>query len=350
MLKKKLGSLNKIINEFKDKDVCIVHHTDADGVSAASVFCRTLPKYILHHQKNEIKMTEETITFFQENNIKYGIIVDLNIDSDEKMFRRLEKICEKIIIVDHHIMNVDLSSEKTIHFNPLKEGFKESEKYPASKYAFDLFGLKEDDFVSWKVCVGLFGDKALEYWKSFWKKVSEIWNISVEDLKNISLTFDFSKAVSWQIFNKVRDIYISSEKPEEYLNNIYKIDILKKMKIKYEKLRNKSVKSAKYFKEFIILFLNECPELKSLLANEISEKYPNKTVIVLAKDKNDPYLFRVSFRRQDKKRSMKELTQFMEKNLESFEGGGHIPAAGGKFLEKDMNKFIKFLKEFHGND
>lgn len=339
--------LKKLIEEFKNNKVCIIHHTDADGVSAASVFCRVLNNYILHHQKNEIKITEETINFFRKTGVRYAVIVDLNVDANEEMFRRLEEICEKIIVLDHHIMNVDLSSERTVHLNPLKEGFKESEKYPASKYAFDLLSLKENDPVAWKVSVGLFGDKALEYWKDFWKKVSKIWDLSIQDLKNISLTFDFSKAVSWDLFNKIRDIYISSQKPEEYLNKVYQIDNLEKIQKKYEALRMKALENASCFDEFIVLFLEEYPELKSLLANEVSEEYPDKTVVVLARDKNNPRLFRVSFRRQDRKCSMKKLTQFMQKNLKSFEGGGHIPAAGGKFLEKEMEKFMKYLKSFH---
>ena len=339
--------LNDLIEDLKKQKVCIIHHTDADGVSAASVFCRVFNNYILHHQKNEIKITEETISFFRKTGLKYAVIVDLNVDAEEKTFRQLEKLCEKVIVLDHHIMNVDLSSEKTMHLNPLKEGFKEAEKYPASKYAFDILGFKENDPVAWKVAVGLFGDKALRYWKGFWEKVSKIWNLSIEDLKKISLTFDFSKAVSWDLFNKVRDIYISSKSPEDYLSKAYQIEELEKVKRKYTALRKKALENAKLFNEFIVLFLEDCPELKSLLANEVSERYSDKTVVVLTRDKDNPALLRISLRRQDRKYSMKELTRFMQRNLESFEGGGHIPAAGGKFLEKEMGKFMECLKIFH---
>jgi single-stranded DNA-specific DHH superfamily exonuclease len=48
-------------------------------------------------------------------------------------------------------------------------------------------------------------------------------------------------------------------------------------------------------------------------------------------------------RRQDKKEDLGKLIKSLVEGLEEGSGGGHVPAAGGHFLFKDIDKFRERL-------
>jgi single-stranded DNA-specific DHH superfamily exonuclease len=72
----------------------------------------------------------------------------------------------------------------------------------------------------------------------------------------------------------------------------------------------------------------------------LSRKYPHKTVITISRNRKRVY---VSARRQDWKVPVNDLLVRVLKPLRGSQGGGHVPAAGGQFLRKDLKLFKKRL-------
>ena len=140
----------------------------------------------------------------------------------------------------------------------------------------------------------------------------------------------------------------AKEKPP----NIKKSDFYK-----YKKLMEKEIKKAiNEFKhkaeiynslDLIFYQIKSKFYIKSIVANTLSKMYPNKTIIIIL-DRGGKELF-LSARRQDYRIAVNDLLESAIKGLKNANAGGHIPAAGGKILRKDLKKFkeniIKILEE-----
>ena len=92
-----------------------------------------------------------------------------------------------------------------------------------------------------------------------------------------------------------------------------------------------------YFWEFETKF-----HIKPIVSTILSFKNPDKTFIFIS-SRDEGYS--ISARRQDKKVDLPKLLKKLLKGFEDSSSGGHIPAAGGYFLKKDLPEFRKRLEE-----
>jgi c-di-AMP phosphodiesterase-like protein len=66
--------------------------------------------------------------------------------------------------------------------------------------------------------------------------------------------------------------------------------------------------------------------------------------VILIRPVNEKF-FGVSMRRQNNGEDMDKLMKNVLRGLEKSGGGGHIPAAGGHFLKKDLKTVKERLKQ-----
>ena len=80
--------------------------------------------------------------------------------------------------------------------------------------------------------------------------------------------------------------------------------------------------------------------VKSIVASILSGTEANKTFVIIEAQNN---LYKLSIRRQDKRVNCDEFLKKLLKGLEGTDGGGHVPAAGGHFMKKDLSEFRRRL-------
>jgi single-stranded DNA-specific DHH superfamily exonuclease len=96
-------------------------------------------------------------------------------------------------------------------------------------------------------------------------------------------------------------------------------------------------------KELIYFEIRPQHSIKSALINKISEKFPNKT-IVLVQDFGEEHVY-FSARRQDFKVKVNDLLEKSIFGIPDSTAGGHIPAAAGKIPREYLKEFKKKLIE-----
>jgi nanoRNase/pAp phosphatase (c-di-AMP/oligoRNAs hydrolase) len=82
--------------------------------------------------------------------------------------------------------------------------------------------------------------------------------------------------------------------------------------------------------------------IKSLVANYISLKYFDKTILIL---EDNGRICNVSGRRQDRGDDMNKLLKKLIEGFENASAGGHIPASGGYFPVEYKEEFIRRAKK-----
>jgi len=110
--------IKEFINTFKDKtknkDILVISHFDADGITSAAIFGRCLKKL---DKKFSFKIIKSLEKEFIESLPKSRILVFLDLASAS--LRELSDLKNEIFIIDHHQINKKFPLPENIHiFNP----------------------------------------------------------------------------------------------------------------------------------------------------------------------------------------------------------------------------------------
>ena len=354
MLSKKARELLlKRLQDFvKEKSkVLILFHSDADGLCSALLtfhvlkkFCKKIIAEPLTQEKRGLNLKK--IKKFKAERI---IILDWNIDQSAKDVKELEKEY-KILIIDHHKIYADLNSENTIFIKSQYFSTLDGSKYPTAKLCYDLFSNFVDiEKYSWLALVGLKGDNAISHWKNFVEVVMKKFKISKKWLEEFEELISSVEAYNKKLMKKLFEVLKKEERPQKNLKKIKFYKLKEKMEKEIKKFIKEFSKRAEIYEKLNLIFYKIKSKfyIKSIISNKLSKKFPNKTIILIL-DKGKKELF-ISARRQDYKVAVNDLLELATKDLKNANAGGHIPAAGGKILRKDLKKFkqniIRILEE-----
>lgn len=347
-------SFNDFIRNISNNDkVGILHHTDPDGISSAVIMNK-----IVHESRNksidvqinqkpyELNITEKTLSVLKKNKVNKFIIVDLSVDQySKKTLNKITKFAE-ILIIDHHKLYKNLNTDSIVHIKPqlFCKGILAGQ-YNTSKLVFDLgsglFDLKRYD---WLAALGIIGDQTNDTWKSFLKSVYKrnklVFHNDVSKTR-IGRVTDIVYLTEVYDVNKVSKCYHILNQAENYK------DVLKSDLKEYQK---KVVQEINYWKKNVIKYAEIFPNqeivfdyikpryhIRSVICSILSNKYPDKTVIIAQDTKND--FIHLSVRRKDHKIAVNELLEKILKNFTGAAGGGHVHAAGGVIRKQDLYKF-----------
>ena len=343
-----VNKLNEFLTQMKKEHVAVIYHPDADGVCSAALFAKLFRsekiKYFLLNQKDEVAITEDTINTLKKNNIRYVIILDMSVDSDPTSYSELERAVRKVLIADHHVLKKDLSSSKTIHLN-VGMVDENPESYPTSKFVYDILTEvhKNVERYGWIAAIGIIGDSSKKRWNEFLTEVCRKHKITLDILEEAALSIELCKALSYSTLELCLKNMTRSENTDEFLNSLPAE--IRQLKKEFHSALNRALKNREEYEQLVFVELDSKYNLKSLMANTLSFDYfPNKTVVVIwPHNKN----LHVSLRRQDGKISMDLLVRKVVEFLKTGNGGGHIPAAGGKFPLSVANKLKKAFLSIH---
>lgn len=340
---KQIKSIEKFIEGVSGKAL-IVHHNDVDGVCSAYLTREWLEErfeeveavsslpgkpFLVPRLYKRVVRKNPDIVFF----------VDMAVDQDPEPIESLSKK-KKVVIIDHHLVNKDMNSDRIIHINHHLEGFK---KYtPASKMCYDLFKGKD-----WVAAVGVIADSGAKQWYKFIRNVNQKYGTSGSD-------FESSLGIIGNIINSLRikgvkkwnhlalKVLDDADGPFDVIDK--KTSSAKKAWGIYEKTNRKIRKIVNGFpkKADVHGSVAFYPVKKGFyggtVATIIAKENPHMTIIMVQKEPSSDTLF-LNLRRADKEVDVSELVQEATRGLEQASGGGHVAAAGGTLKKKDYQKF-----------
>ncbi len=334
---------------LEDK-IAILHHTDADGITAGLITKKSIKKITgitvdihFHQKQGKITITKETLDYITENNINKLIIVDMAIDQDPKSVKQLEKHA-KLLLIDHHEKTHDINSKNTTMIKAEDLLDIPSARYPASKMCYDLFSdITDIKDIAWLAAVGIYGDYAQSQWPDFLKKTG----ISKDKLEQIEELIFYSGSIKGidglgESFNIIGNAKTTDEILKSKLTE-YRDTVITEL----NKYMDAHKKDAQFHDNLIIYEIAPTHRIKSRLINILSQKYyPTKTIVLIQTEGSTAY---ISARRNDSKLSMNSMLKHALIGIPNSQGGGHIPAAGGYLPKKHIEKFrqqvISYCKE-----
>jgi len=321
----------------KEDNIAIISHTDLDGVASAILLEEILKTKGLLESIKLKKFIDYKKRIFQlilhelkEKKISSVFITDMNpenVDSEGfEAFR--EKF--RVFSIDHHPVG-ELKDKKGM--------IKAETEYCSAFICYEL-GKGILDSEKWK-------------WLANAAAVSDMCHKNPEVLKFIQE--DYPEVNRQNIFEfppgKVSSIINSALIYFDDVKEVY--DLIKDKKIreleKYDREVRKEIgkwvrryeKEAEFYpeKNLHFYYFNPDFDIKSTLATIISNKKKDAVFVFVSDVKEEPEFVSVSARNQDCREDMNKLMKKGIEGLKNATAGGHVPAAGGRFLKKDLKKF-----------
>lgn len=325
------------ISRLNEKDkIALISHTDLDGLAAAKVTNNVINADLIKFV-NYGDLNLDLVNELKKSKIKKIIFTDLFF-KEHSLVKEMEKFAE-ILIIDHHTLEFDLNSERTCFLN--------AEGFCATYLCYYLFSkIQNMEKYDWLVACASIADycyRKNQLWLekvyskygdsfiiegNFVRKNGKIWDSQYK----LSLFLIYHDDMLDQAFPKIGENLSSVDDLDKYSKKILEeIDSsLKKFESDKTEIRDG------FFWE-----VNPKYHIKSILINDVSSRYFNKTIIIAVKT---PKVYSISARRQDGKVNTHELLITLVKGFENSNAGGHFKSAGGYIPLKDAEEFKKRLK------
>ncbi|MDP3881734.1 MAG: DHH family phosphoesterase [Nanoarchaeota archaeon] len=317
------------------RKIALISHTDLDGIACAKIMNEVVNADFLIFV-NYSDINGDLIEELKKKEVTKVIFTDLNINRAD-LVKKIEDFAE-ILIIDHHIFEVDFNSDKTIFLNTTGKGFS------AGYVCYYLLSqIKDIDKYDWLIACSSLADWCYKENSSWMREVygrySEEFN--AEDPRrgkfwdaaySISLALIYFEGKEKEIYEMLTDKLEDVDKLKTFAQKV-KGDIKKCIEDFKEK---KEIFNERYFFEFKSQF-----SIKSLAINEISTEHPDKTIFVIECNENN---CAVSARRQDGNENLPELLNKLVDGFENSDAGGHFKAAGANFPKEYYAEFKRRIK------
>ncbi len=339
-----IKKLKKSLDNIKGKEkVSIIYHSDADGISGASIVNYALRKMGKNIVANEyfsygaLDRGEALIKRGKKKKIQHVIFVDLNMDSEPSDFEKL-KFLKSILLIDHH-KNSHMKKRNVIIIKADEFSKIPPNEYPASKLSYDLFSkiidIKE---IGWKVIIGIYGDCADKRWKKFTNEEIKRGRYSLKDVLEIKKVVDSVEAIAPRKVNVVLKDLIRISRPEDFDFKKYLL-IKNKFEKEIKKVEKDTIKNIeKHGDLWIMEMKTKYSGLKSHVINRLVRKYPKKVLIIVAKNNGE---VKISARCREGY-NVRDLLKEAVEGL-NVRTGGHIPAAGANMARRNYRKYKRNL-------
>ena len=320
----------------KEDKVGIITHLDLDGFSSAIFLeeilnSKGIKVELIFFVGYKLGMFEKILPAFKKSNVTKVFLTDMYADgTDSEGFEKLKQFAD-LFVIDHHPV-INKEAKNTI----------KTQGADCSAYAIFDLGKEIIDEKKWKMLlyatmIAEMSYKSPENMEFIRKDYPDVHEDNIIDTPPGKLAKIINGAL----------IYFSSLKKD--LKEIY--DLIKKQDFEKLKDYNKEVeeeiqfyldkikKEAEYYpeKDLYFYYFNPKFNITSVVGTLFSNKHKDSSLIVVSDI--DDKMMKVSARNQNKKQDMGALLKKGIQGLKEAVGGGHIPAAGGSFLKKDLNKF-----------
>lgn len=330
------------IEDLNEEDrIALISHTDLDGITAARVTNEVLDADIVKFVNYE-ELALPLVDELQAAGVTKIIFTDLFIGRSEFLFA-LERFAH-ILIIDHHLSQKDWNSQRTVFL-------KSEDGYCAGYICYRLFSqIQSLESFDWLVACACIADychiKTADWLSQIYLKYNDrfeqqglyvrtdgpVWGLQEtlslaiiyhKDRKHGLNTVFSSIGKSYGVIGELRDHALEVKHEIERLLSLY------------------AKERISFHGGYLFLFTPRFP-CGSMISTIVSAQEIDKIIITARPDFELDY-YHVSVRRQDKKQSMNDFLKKLLVGLDDSDCGGHVPAAGGHFLKKDLGEFKKRL-------
>lgn len=316
-----------------DGKLALVSHTDLDGIASAKVANSVLQADMLEFLDYE-DINDNLVNKLKKNKVKIAVFTDISIDN-VKIIKKIEKFA-RVLIIDHHKINEDFNSDKTVFLN--------AQGFCAAYICYYLFSkIQNLDRYDWLVACASVADWQYilnkDWMNSIYVKYRDNFIGTIEGVKeskrlypagyNISLALIYFQLDFKKVFDKIGDSFGDIGDLEKYSSIVLKEIEKYDKKFEDEKIEIKGG----FFWELKPRF-----RIKVILINQISSKYLDKTIVFASIHGGN---CSISARRQDGK---VDVAAFCKRLVGDFGwAGGHAKAAGANFPAEYFEEFKKRL-------
>jgi single-stranded DNA-specific DHH superfamily exonuclease len=320
------------LNQISIKDsVAIIQHDDLDGYASGILFSEFCKK-----KGAEFKNIVFSIGSSQETVIKQTkhfnkiLIADLGPSAIPQILEGLKH--KEVFYTDHHQVEKPIPKE-ILEFRTIKEGY-----IPSSRTVYELVGGKD-----WLALAGTLAD------------AGHLHKVNEQFIKQILAKYKISqrKFLEQVVFTLNKTLIYFNDRPLKSLKRILKLKTYKDVKA----LKGYARPIEKEIQKYIKAFKTKHEEIGKVKFYFFSPKYKIKSTVTSQlsfANTHDQFVFatpskdmiRLSARSQNKEANMITALKVGTKGLENSNAGGHIPAAGGQIMKKDLEKFKENLKNY----
>jgi oligoribonuclease NrnB/cAMP/cGMP phosphodiesterase (DHH superfamily) len=329
------------LSKIKEKDnIAVITHTDLDGVASAILIEEVLKSK--NAKINSLKFTDYKQGMFEKlekefikGKINKIFILDVNAETDSEGFENLRKEFD-VILIDHHPS--DLNGK-----NIIKTKSADCATFAIYELAKEDFDLEE--FI-WLVCATMISEYSykdhpnFEFLKKHYPEIfiEEIYNSQPGEIaKKIASALIYFKEDRKKVFDLVK---------KKDLKGFDKYQLLIDKEI--QSLIKKFKKEAEFFPKQNLYFYYAHPKysITSITTTILVSQEPSRSFVLVSDIDDEPGFVKISSRSQVETENMNLLMKKGVAGLENATAGGHVAAAGGRFMKKDLQKFKEnLLKE-----
>jgi single-stranded DNA-specific DHH superfamily exonuclease len=335
------------LNGIKPTDeIVIIFNNDADGICACVLVEKFLEKtgrkkpYII---SQPMPMDKNLIRRIQTSLPNKIIFLDLALDQQQGILKKLGGICD-ILIIDHHKVYKNLTGKNIVHYNPRfeKKTAYQSTSYLVYKIISKIIDMSE---FLWVAGIGMIADYNLEDSKDLVddvKKKYKITDLNKSALSRWSAMISASratKAIGCEQFVNI----LGNVKDFTDFSDIKDVD---KITEAYQKIENETMSvlhdaeaNNERVGKIIFYEIKSKHNLASAISTQLSEKYQDKLVVIYEKKESK---IKVSARNQSNKIDAGRVLRLAVGGLKA-SGGGHEAAAGATIKPHDWDKFKENL-------
>jgi len=345
-MKKAVDFLNKI---KKSDEIVIIYNNDADGICSCAIldklFLRKIGKKSFSLSQ-PMPMDKNLIQKIQTTLPTKIIFLDLAVDQQQSILKRLGSICD-ILIIDHHQFIKDMSSSAVVHYNPrfAKPKIYQSTSYLVYKICSKILDISN---LLWIAIVGMVADYNLRDSMDLVREAEKKYSIKINEslFARMADMISAARATKALTCEEILEIIEKIEDPKDFET----IMGAEKLIESYQKIENEIIamlSDAEAVSErignLILYEMKSEYNIRSDLSRKLSEKHPNKLIIVYERGSKK---IKISARNQD----VIDVGRVLQKAAEGMRAsaGGHENAAGATLEEKDWEEFKQRLSELVG--
>jgi single-stranded DNA-specific DHH superfamily exonuclease len=325
----------------------LFYHSDADGACSAALFLRFFKGFDYSPRKGPV-MGEDLVKLIPEKRPGTLVFLDLPVDQE---WRKLERFLKeipglRIVIIDHHIHERDMSSDRVLHINPR---FLRGDAYmPAACVVYRILeelgmGVKP---LIWIAAMGVIGDYVWEDCPDLIRECREDYPYLLEGEPRGSRLGEGADTIAAATtlkglpgISECLRTLISSQGFEDFDGNRKLQDWKRELDDEFQIIVEDFEKKRQVLEEenMILYELKSGLSLTSMVATHMGERFPDK-IVAIRKASGDAW--KVSLRGQNTGLNLGDIVKGCVKDIGS--GGGHEKAAAA--VVRDWGEFLKRLR------
>lgn len=340
------------LTRIKERDnVIIVFHNDADGCCSCVLMDKFLKErigkksdYIISQPMPPAKNLVSKIRLSMPTKI---IFLDLGVDQNPSLIKKLENECEVLVIDHHQIMN-NLNSAKTVHYNPMfRKKVYQSASYLTYRICSEISDMNDH---LWIAMAGIIGDynvsDSMDLVNAAKEKYPEMITSTEQDELHKSIFGQMADMISSAKASKITceeivRIIEAMESIEDLGKNQVMQAAYQNVQKEIERILIDAKSGIDHNKKVIFYEISSLYNVHSPVSTLLSKEYPKKMIVVWENVGNK---IKVSARNQNKSINVGRVLREAIRDVRNASAGGHEAAGGVSLRQEDWEEFKSRLE------